>query len=666
MTFAPEDSVLLACSRSDPSDDALALISELTRHDLDWEYLVEAAVRHAMSPLLGHGLGLARAADPSTRVPAPVHDELVGMEAHNRRRNERLLRVAGEAATALAAEGVPSLALKDLQLVPEVYPDVALRPMGDLDLAVPRERYSDAMQVLATLGFEPVPAGARPYTDRYAAGRQLRRASDETWLDLQWHVGEREWDRQGEGAWSFDMAGLWDRAVPLMLGEHRLLAPSPEDMLLHLCVHLEGHRYCELILFVDLVELLRHEGTAFRWDQFVDRARAGGATSSAFHALLLAERLIGLSLPNGLLEELRPPYFEAALALPLFDNLTALHLSLDDTWAAGAPATVLAGLERLVRRQTVLGSRAFSAVDALVRALRDEGCGTVAATASRSPRVLPDESLPAFGEVEVLVEDGQAGDVLGAAAVAAGFRPSGSAWRYEAEFTSEEPALAGERIRVQVDVARGEPRQLRSGAPAPGMAGAAWRALALRPRSRADESLLVTVRVVPRAELLALLLAEVGRPDGDRLFDAAHALALIGTGAPLAADVLAVGQSVGAAMDVAAGLEVLGALTGEHGLVPAPRILEWARYRPADLATHGDLRAAWFVAWTARQLGFADGVRYLARGARPGSAVAGAVRDVVHAGLGRVVHHGHPAHDGREHAYWLRPEASEQDVGAVT
>jgi hypothetical protein len=110
---------------------------------------------------------------------------------------------------------------------------------------------------------------------------------------------------------------------------------------------------------------------------------------------------------------------------------------------------------------------------------------------------------------------------------------------------------------------------------------------------------------------------------------------------------------------------VLGALLEEPGVVTAPRILEWARYGPADLDTHGDLRAAWFVAWTARQLGFADGVRYLARGARRGSAVAGAVRDVVHAGLGRVVHPARHHDDGRAHAYWLRPEASEHDIGVT-
>jgi hypothetical protein len=162
-----------------------------------------------------------------------------------------------------------------------------------------------------------------------------------------------------------------------------------------------------------------------------------------------------------------------------------------------------------------------------------------------------------------------------------------------------------------------------------------------------------------------LLLARVGRPDGARLFDAAHTLASMASGFPLRSEVLSVGQRFGAVMDVAAGLEVLGALTGEPGLAPAPRILEWARYGPAELNTHGDLRAAWFVAWTARQLGFAHGVRYLARGARPGSAVAGAIRDVVHVGVGRVVHPARHQADGREHAYWLRPEASEHDIGVA-
>src|SRR5439155_8542421 len=122
MSFAPEDRLVLRCARIDPSERALGEARALLAGPLDWDYVVESAVRHGVAPLVHRTL--ARLEPPAT-VPAA---ELAQLAAVSERRSVRLFGVVTEIVAALAAAGVRTLGLKDLGLALEVYPEPGLRP----------------------------------------------------------------------------------------------------------------------------------------------------------------------------------------------------------------------------------------------------------------------------------------------------------------------------------------------------------------------------------------------------------------------------------------------------------------------------------------------------------------------------------------------------------
>jgi hypothetical protein len=335
----PEDRLLLACSRADVGDTQVATTFDALGEGVDWRYVVEASIRHAVAPLMSNGLDLVERADPRLRdvVPPDVRQELDELRRGTARRSARLFGIVGEIADQFEPRDIALLALKDLQLAIEVYPDPSLRPMGDVDLLIRREDWSSAASALAELDFAPVPDRHQPFTDRYAGGRQFRRAADETWIDLQWHIAEREWDREGIGRFTFDTGRVWDRSQPLAVAGRKILAPSPEDMLIHLCLHLEGHEYSELVLFSDIVTFLARGASQLDWDGLVAVAHASGGASGVHQVLAVTERLFGSAPPDGVIEALRPTYFRGSLNTPLFGNSTTLHLALDDIAAAHDP-----------------------------------------------------------------------------------------------------------------------------------------------------------------------------------------------------------------------------------------------------------------------------------------------------------------------------------------
>jgi hypothetical protein len=655
VALAPEDELVLACARSELAPETRARVARLTEGTLDWGYVVETAIRHAVAPLVQRALG--RAVRDGV-VPEAVRDELAALYRASGRRSARLFGALGEVVTAFDRVGVEAIALKDAALAVDVYPERALRPMGDVDVLVRRADYERAAQALAELGFAPRPAADVAYTRRYATGQHFRRASDDVWIDLQWNVAQREWDLYGEGRFTYPVDEMWQGARRFAVDGYELLAPKAEHMLFHLCLHLEGHEYAELVLFSDVVELLRLHGAALDWDELVALSRAHDAASSVYYVLLLTQRLFGVSLPGDVMRALEPPYFRGGVYGPIFGNLTPLHLSLDETrLAASPPQAALDVLERVVRRQTVRALRLDAEVDALATAFLVEGGRLVVLDGSPSPRRFPDPGLAAFGELRAFVLDGDRGR-FDAALAGSGYSSAAGGAVKVCAITSADPVLGGDAssLELAVDVVTDLGAALAPGEPALSNRQVALRSVrALRRDDRAARVRLVVFALAPD-ELVTCLAARLGGRSDGRLFGLCGLVELFrGLRAPVDwRRVESAARAYGVEGEVAAGLAAAAAVLGDVELPPwaraaFPKLLEWARYGPSSLERSPGLRGVYLSVLALLSLdGRRARARYLRRSLLGGPA-AQLARD---AAVGAL----RPRERGlRDFAYWLEP-----------
>ena len=632
MTLAAEDRFLLALARPvlRHRDSKAARLATLA--GLDWEYVLDASVRHGVAPMLSRSLEQWAAEDPAAVavVPGWVRQRLEGLYAGNERRSRRLFGIIGDIVASFRAAGIEVLGLKDVQLAVGVYPDPVMRPMGDLDLLVHREDYAGAGQCLEQLGFSPQPGPARRFTAKYAAGQQFRRAEDETWVDLQWHVAEREWDRFGESQTAFDTGLMWERAVPMRIAGRELLAPSPVDMLVHLCLHLEGHAYCELVLFSDIVAFLEHHGPGFDWADVIETAARARASSSVYFVLLLTHLLFDQPVPDEALARLRPPYFRGALDGPLYENLTTLHLSLDDVQELAAPPRELMNeMEEIVRRQAARAMRLGAELDALASGAVEAGARMVVFQGALPPRLFPDASVPAFADLTAFVLDDDF-QLIAASAESDGFaRLKVDQWLKRSPIETIDPALTDVPGELTVELRRergGEP-VVASGTAAPSSNSAsALRSLRARLRRAPDDAdarVTIVVHELQPEEMVACLADRLGRRHDGHLFALCSLLELCQIGPAMdGARIAKVACDHGVANQVAAGLALLrGTLRCDMGAtakaldqalellphVATPRMLTWARHGPEVFSRRPELRAAYL--WALCLLSIRGGVR---------------------------------------------------------
>jgi hypothetical protein len=174
--------------------------------------------------------------------------------------------------------------------------------MHDLDLLARTADLATVRSALLGLGYTQDPR-LRPSVCTH---HDVPYLGDGLPVELHWSLLD------ADAPFPIDYEGLWARAVP-SASLARLYYLSPEDELLHVCLHAGYHHQFDvgLYAFIDLAMLSRE----FRvdWRVVIERAQAWKAQRCVYLTLVLATVLAAAPVPAAVLEELRPADFSEKL-----------------------------------------------------------------------------------------------------------------------------------------------------------------------------------------------------------------------------------------------------------------------------------------------------------------------------------------------------------------
>lgn len=256
----------------------------------DWDWIAASARRHRLSNLLFQGL---RQSGLQKDLPAEVGQTLESAYYTNLVHTffllEHLQSIVNKARKA-RRHGAPMILLKGAAFAGWLYPSPALRPMGDLDILIRTEDFDFFSGVAEALGY-------RPYETTDHA-RSLRHRQSGTFLELHTSLTSCP-DYLG-----VDIDSLFERSIPSAYLTARTL--SPEDHLLHLCLHASfqhGLRQsavnaCDAYLLSQVAEL--------DWDRFLERASERRMAPLVYSGLSLCHHLFPTQQIQEALKTLEP------------------------------------------------------------------------------------------------------------------------------------------------------------------------------------------------------------------------------------------------------------------------------------------------------------------------------------------------------------------------
>ncbi len=303
MQLDPIDQLLCDCLGR-LSDAELAICLARVSSE-EWEALVLRSQSHGVSPQ-----GYKRLKDPafSNNVPPHILEELKKIYLHTAYSNTLILHSLGKVLKAFNLVDIPVIPLKGIQLAENIYQNIALRVMGDVDLLVQKKDLDQIHQQLTTLGYT-----SRPYwlEAEHDLSHSLPPFSKPNAADLDVH-----WDFENpDSPFKVDNDGLWQRAIPVKIAGVDVLSLSPEDFLLHLCMHTSYHHHfvSGLRSLCDLSATLNTYQSILNWPLFLARTHKWGVERCVFLSLYLAQLLVGAQILPGLLDQLKPVDYDSRI-----------------------------------------------------------------------------------------------------------------------------------------------------------------------------------------------------------------------------------------------------------------------------------------------------------------------------------------------------------------
>ena len=266
-----------------------------------WVEVLDLADRHGVTPALHRNLQSA-----GVVVPPEIRQRLRETTLAIGARNARALGHVGRLLKDLRAARIDLAVLKGADLVERVHADVSLRPMADVDLLVRADDLTKASALLASKGYVPA---AHPPGDEHQGAidenlhvEPVQRPGGPL-VELHYAIAVPA--RVG----GVDMDGIWTRMESARVGGADTLVLAPEDLVLHLCIHVAIHHgfRSRLVQLMDLEAVLGRLGDRIDWATLERRAREWGVLRAVALTFALAERLLGPFATSGTV-----PVLEAA------------------------------------------------------------------------------------------------------------------------------------------------------------------------------------------------------------------------------------------------------------------------------------------------------------------------------------------------------------------
>lgn len=258
----------------------------------DWDVFVSRAAGAHLTPLLARNLKTVS----SNIIPAQVIALITSSYHSVLARNIILYTDFQQIATMWHRNGIPVIPLKGIYLAEQVYQDIGLRHLSDIDLLL-RPQDMEASLVLASAQGWTVHKEehqSEHFKEHFGTHHPFKLVKGATLVELHVHI------HRASSAYRVRIEDFWQRASTGVLSDCTVQMPDALDTLLHLCLHLHKHLYgseVKIVSFCDIREFIR-ANDPLDWPQLMARAKDYAAEEQVAAIMLVCHRFWGCAVPD--------------------------------------------------------------------------------------------------------------------------------------------------------------------------------------------------------------------------------------------------------------------------------------------------------------------------------------------------------------------------------
>jgi hypothetical protein len=328
LSHSKEDRLLLACACTGArTHDINEFLEEKL---LNWDYILESSMRHDIQPLLYWNLDKI---DTRKNVPVEIMAILKKVYYRNVLRNMSIYDQLGIVLNAFKDAGIDVIVLKGAFLAEIVYGNIGLRSLNDVDLLIEKEDLHKVNKELAQLRYD-VPVYPtklhEKLVDQLAFDKEIHYINHvkNILIDIHWDI------TPSDSFFQIDIRKFWENAQSVKIAGVQTLMLAPEDLLQHLCLHLNKHIDDNSSVppfqfkgFCDIAEVIRHYDKNINWNYLVQNSKNYRIEKQMYQGLYIVNKFFGAFVPIDVLRDLKTincnSYFE-----DVFRNLNTIESDL--------------------------------------------------------------------------------------------------------------------------------------------------------------------------------------------------------------------------------------------------------------------------------------------------------------------------------------------------
>jgi len=299
MTLSHEDKLILSSIKINPSISELEQIDNLILEVKDWDYLTKTIIDRGIAPLLFKKLPSLK---NSSLIPDAVQAKLQQTYYITISRGALLLDYFQHIAKVFSNQGIPVIALKGVYLSENLYHDIGLRQFSDIDLLVHEEDGERCLDILRNLGYQAASTSKLSefvtsqldivhYTPMVLNGVSIE-------IHIKLHRKEEKYNLL--------TSEVWKNALAVTVNKCDVLALEINDLLIHLCLHLDKHFQGGKVQFTclsDITNVLNENEAGFDWGAFTASCRLYKSEEVVFKYLVLVNKHMNAPIPADIIDK---------------------------------------------------------------------------------------------------------------------------------------------------------------------------------------------------------------------------------------------------------------------------------------------------------------------------------------------------------------------------
>ncbi len=298
MNLTSEDKLILAGSKLHFTENDIQRTEDLIPSVTNWNSFTDMAIQNGVGPLIHKNFS---SVNNFNLIPKGSLSRLKQTYYRSLSRNMILYEHFRNAVEAFSKEGISVIALKGIFLAETIYKDIGLRQMSDIDLLVKKEDIEKCRKLLLDMGYK--------YTELYKSDFIKE-------LDLLKHLPPLVLNgvsielhtkiHLDTPDFSVNIDDYWERSQQLTLSNMPVQSLSIEDLIQHLCLHLNEHfneGNPQLYSIVDISEVIKKYHSKINWDFLSESCNLYNCSSIVFKYLLLIEKYFDVVIPDYILQK---------------------------------------------------------------------------------------------------------------------------------------------------------------------------------------------------------------------------------------------------------------------------------------------------------------------------------------------------------------------------